>query len=200
MPKLVDHQERRAQILKGLIRLAGREGLHKVTMRSVADESGVSLRLVQYYFKNKAQLMHAALRHLEQQSHERWEARLNKLPSPPSLREFLEAFFAEALPTDEQSQVFHLVWTSFAVLAMTNPAFAEQPFIEGPDRLERQLVGVLKKGQLAGELSSAVDVTTEAARLLAINHGLGTSVLVGQRTADAAVEIFRYHLDRILSR
>lgn len=77
-------------------------------MRNVAAEAGVSLRLVQYYFHDKAQLMHATLQHLERQSNQRWAARLAQLPSPPPARAFLEAFLAEALPTDQPSRTFHL--------------------------------------------------------------------------------------------
>ncbi|WP_199431086.1 TetR/AcrR family transcriptional regulator [Qaidamihabitans albus] len=195
MPKHVDHAERRAQITEGLLRVAGREGLHAVTMRSVAAEAGVSLRLVQYYFRSKAELMHATLERLERQSHERWATRLARLPSPPPAREFIEAFLAEALPTDERSRTFHLVWTSYAVLAMTDPELAEQPFVEGPNRLEHELTEVLGRARAAGELAPGLDATTEAARLLALNHGLGTSVLVGQRTAAEATAVLRYHLD-----
>jgi len=200
VPRTVDHAQRRALIIEGLLRVAAREGLNTVTMRSVAAESGVSLRLVQYYFESKAQLMNAALERLERQSHERWEERLTEQGSPPSARAFLETFFAEAFPTDEQSRTFQLVWMSYAVLAMTDPELAEQPFIEGPNRLERQLAEVLRRAQTEGELASDLDASAEAARLLAINHGLGTSVLVGQRTAKAAKAVAQYHLDQLFGR
>ncbi|CAM3859838.1 TetR/AcrR family transcriptional regulator [Nocardiopsis rhodophaea] len=197
MPKTADHDQRRAQIAEGLVRVAGREGLHAVTMRSVAAEAGVSLRLVQYYFESKAQLMHSALLHLERASNERWAARLAELPSPHTARDYVEAFLAEALPSDERSRVFHLVWTSYAVLAMTDEPLAEQPFIDGPNRLERQLADVLRKAQATGELPAGLDPDHEAARLTAVNHGLGTSVLVGQRTPEAAQAVLRYHLDHL---
>lgn len=200
LPKTINHQERRTQIADGLIRLAGREGLHAVTMRAVAAESGVSLRLVQYYFKNKAQLMHAALKHLEYQSHKRWKARLSKLPSPPPLRSFLETLFTEAMPTDECSRTFHLVWTSYAVMAATNPELAAEPFIEGPNRLEQQLVEILRDAQATGDLTSELDVSIEATRLLAMNHGLGTMVLVGQHTTETAMAVLQHHLDQLLSK
>ncbi|TDC67128.1 TetR family transcriptional regulator [Actinomadura sp. GC306] len=187
MPRTADHDARRAQIIDGLVRVAGREGLHAVTMRAVAAEAGVSLRLVQYYFESKAQLMNAALERLERQSHERWAARLAGLRDP-SPREVVEALVAEALPTDPGSRVFHQVWTSYAVLALTDPAMAAQPFVEGPDRLERQITGVL-----AG--AGVGDPETEAARLLALAHGLGTSVLVGRRSPGSAMRILRHHLD-----
>jgi AcrR family transcriptional regulator len=197
VPTTVDHDERRTQIIDGLIRVAARAGLHAVTMRSVAAEAGVSLRLVQYYFESKAGLLHAAIEHLERRSHARWTARLARLPSPPTARAFIAAFLDEALPTDEPSRTFHRVFTSYAVLAMTAPDLAEQPFVEGPNRLERQLADVLRSAQAGGELASDRDPAAEAVRLVTISHGLGTSVLMGQRTAEAARTVLRYHLDRL---
>ncbi|WP_436778187.1 TetR/AcrR family transcriptional regulator [Yinghuangia sp. YIM S09857] len=197
MPKRVDHAERRAHITDALVRVAAREGLYAVTMRAVATEAGTSLNLVQYYFATKAQLMHAALERLEEQSRERWAARSAALPRPMGARAFVEALLAEALPTDEASRAFHLVWTSYAVLAMTDRELAAQPFVDGPDRLEKELAGVLAEARRVGELSTACDPAGEAAHLLTLAHGLGTSVLVGQRTADAALHILRTHLDRI---
>ncbi|MFD5249960.1 TetR/AcrR family transcriptional regulator [Amycolatopsis sp. NPDC058340] len=197
MPRTVDHEERRAQIAEALVRVAGRDGLHAVTMRAVAAESGVSLRLVQYYFATKAQLMLGALRHLERRSHQRWAQRLAALPDPVSPRAFVEAFLAEALPTDEQSRVFHLVGTSYAVLAMTDPELAEEPFVTGVDNLEQQLADALARAQVDGLLAPELDVTAEAARLLALSHGLGTSVLIGQRGTEAAHSVLRYHLDQL---
>ena len=189
MPRTADHDARRAQIIDGLVRVAARDGLHAVTMRSVAAAAGVSLRLVQYYFESKAQLMNAALERLERQSHERWAARLQGLRDP-SAREIVEALVAEALPTDAESRVFHQVWTSYAVLAMTDPTMAAQPFVEGPDRLERQLTEILAGARVR-------DPQVEAARLLALAHGLGMSVLVGRRDPESAMGILRHHLDEL---
>jgi AcrR family transcriptional regulator len=197
VPRTVDHEERRAQIAEALVRVAGRDGLHAVTMRAVAAESGVSLRLVQYYFETKAQLMLGALRHLERQSHQRWEQRLAALPDPVSPRAFIEAFLAEALPTDEQSRVFHLVGTSYAVLAMTDPDLAEEPFVAGVDDLDQQLADALTRAQADGQLSPELDVSAEAARLLNLSHGQGNSVLIGQRSTEVARSVLRYHLDQL---
>ena len=68
---------------------------------------------------------------------------------------------------------------------------AAQPFVEGPDRLERQITQVLAEAEAAG------DPEAEAARLLALAHGLGTSVLVGRRSAESAMDILRRHLDEL---
>ena len=195
MPRTVDHEQRRAHIAESLVRVAAREGLHAVTMRSVAAEAGVSVRLVQYYFHSKAELLHRALTHLERQSNQRWADRLAALPSPRTARGLVEAFLAEALPTDEPSRTFHLVGASYAVLAMTDRELAGQPFLAGLNHLERQLADALRHARTTGELPAGRDPDHEAARLVALNHGLGTMVLVGQRTAQDATAVLRYHVD-----
>ena len=200
MPPHADHQKRRKQILAGLVRQAARTGLHSVTMRSVAAEAGVSLRLVQYYFGSKAELMHSALLLLEKKSGERWHDRLEDMEDPASTRSCLDAFFVEALPVNDESRAFQLLWMSYAVLAMTDPELAAQPFIDGPNRLENELANTLRNAQQAGRLRADVDVAREAAVLLSISHGLCTSVLVGQKTSEDAIATMHYHLDRLFKK
>src|SRR6266568_1615372 len=61
MPKQVDHDERRRQLTEALLRIAGTRGLRAVSMREIAAEAGVSLRVVQYYFTDKQALLDSAL-------------------------------------------------------------------------------------------------------------------------------------------
>ncbi|WP_019808084.1 TetR/AcrR family transcriptional regulator [Saccharomonospora halophila] len=200
MPRVVDHAQRRSQILEALLRLAGRAGLPAVTMRAVATEAGVSLRLVQYYFATKGALLHSALETLEQRSHRRWAERMAALPAEHSTRDVVEQFLAEALPTDDESRVFHLVWTSYAVLAMTDADLAARPFVAGPHRLERQLTDLLRTAGARGEMPGTLDPAEEATHLVSLAHGLGTSVLVGLHDVGAADRVLRSHLDRVLPR
>src|ERR1700722_6895881 len=67
MPKRVNHEERRQQIADALLRTAAVRGLHATGMREVAAEAGVSLRLVQYYFGTKEELLLAAMQRLAAQ-------------------------------------------------------------------------------------------------------------------------------------
>lgn len=199
MPRTVDHQQRRTHIAEALIRLAVRVGLHAVTMREVAAEAGVSLRLVQYYFETKAQLMEAALELLARRSNERWRARLARLGDPPPPRAFVATFLEEALPADEASRTFHLLWWSHAALAMTDEGAGGQPLLAGPARLQRQLSRALGRAHAAGELAPGVEPRLEAARLLDLSHGLGTSVLIGHRSVKSARAVLRYHLARVFA-
>lgn len=199
MPRTPDHTARRTQIAEALVRAATRDGLHAVTMRSVAAEAGVSLRLIQYYFVSKEQLLVGALRHLERCSHERWAQRLADIPQPLPARAVIEAFVSEALPTDESSRAFHQLSMSYAVLAMTSPQIAEHPFVSGVDRLESELIGVLEGAVAANKIAPERDAKTEAVRLVALVNGLGTGILIGQYTDEHAARVVAYHLDHLFA-
>ncbi|MFK0118081.1 TetR/AcrR family transcriptional regulator [Streptomyces sp. NPDC090994] len=197
MPKQVDHAERRAQIARALVRVAGRQGLHAVGMRDVAAEAGVSLRLVQYYFETKEKLLLFGLEQLTERFRERVAARFAAAGENAGPRAAVEALLMAALPTDEESRTFHFVYTSYAVLAVKDRALAAQPFIKDPDAAEEALAGLLRRAREDGLLRPDVDPGMEAAGLLALSAGLGTGVLVGQRGPESAAAVLRHHLDRV---
>jgi AcrR family transcriptional regulator len=197
MPKRVDHAERRSQIAEALVRVAGRRGLHAVGMRDVAAEAGVSLRLVQYYFETKEKLLLFGLEHLAERFGERAAARVRAAGDSPGPRAMVEALLMAALPTDEESRTFHFVYTSYAVLAVTDQALAAQPFIKNPDAAEDAVTELLRQAREADLLRPGVDARLEAAGLLALSAGLGTGILVGQRSPESAAAVLGHHLDRI---
>lgn len=199
MPKLVDHEERRTQIAEALIRVAARRGLHAVGMRDVAAEAGVSLRLVQYYFQTKEKLLFYGLQHLTALFTARVNARLRPAGQDPDPRTTVEALLLASLPADEESRAFHLLYTSYAILSVTDGALAAQPFIDNPDAAESALTHLLRQAQEAGLADRDADARTEAISLLAMAAGLGTSILVGQRKPESAVAVLRHHLDRIFT-
>ncbi|MFE2517714.1 TetR/AcrR family transcriptional regulator [Streptomyces mirabilis] len=197
MPKRVDHTQRRIEIAEALIRVSGRRGLHAVGMRDVAAEADVSLRLVQYYFETKEKLLIFGLQLLAEKFGERVAARVTAAEADPSPRATVEALLMAALPTDEESRTFHLLYTSYAVLAVTDEALAAQPFVRDPDAAEEALTKLLRQAEGEGLLSPGANPRLEAVTLLAMSAGLGTSVLVGQRGPEAAAEVLHHQLDRI---
>lgn len=199
MPKRVDHEERRTQIAEALIRVAGRRGLHAVGMRDVAAEAGVSLRLVQYYFETKEKLLFYGLQHLTGRFTERVGARLTGAGPDPGPRPTIEALLLASLPTDEESRTFHLVYSSYSILSVTDEALAAQPFIDNPDAAENALTGLLEQARATGLADPGVDARTEAISLLAMAAAMGTSILVGQRNPESAIAVLHHHLDRIFA-
>jgi AcrR family transcriptional regulator len=168
-------------------------------MRDVAAEAGVSLRLVQYYFETKEKLLLYGLEYLTGKFGERLAARVQAAGDGPGPgpRGTIEALLMTALPTDEESRTFHHLYTAYAVLAVTDQALAAQPFIRNPDAAEGTLTALLRQAQAENLLRPGVDAPLVAAGLLAMSAGLGTSVLVGQRSPESAAAVLDDQLDRV---
>ncbi len=152
MPRQVDHEQRRRQIAAALLRIAAVRGLHAAGMREVAAEAGVSVRLVQYYFGSKEQLLLFTMRYLAEQLGERVRARVRAAGLPPEPRTVIDAILTEALPTDEHSRVFTIVYTSYLALSLTDPALAIQPLIQSSDVVENVITSQLSAARLAGQI------------------------------------------------
>jgi AcrR family transcriptional regulator len=196
VPKRVDHEERRRQIADALLRTAATRGLHATGMREVAAEAGVSLRLVQYYFGTKEELLLAAMQHLAVQFAERAMARINRLKeteSPASPRDVIAAILTEALPADDERRTFTVLYTAYFALSLTDPALAIAPLVRNSAAVIDVVAAQLRAGQPDGD----VDPDLEAASLLAMSAGLGTSVLAGQSSVEQAQAVIDYRLDRL---
>jgi AcrR family transcriptional regulator len=193
MPKRVDHQQRRREIAEALLRVVGLHGLHGMSLREVAAEAGVSLRLVQYYFPSKEQLVLYAASYLTRRLAEQVASHVSEAGIAPPPRVVIEATLVALLPTDPDTRRFHLANAAFAVLAMTDSTVAAQAVLTGPDAREELLVS-----QLREVLTPPSDARAEAVGLLAMSSGLATSVLSGLRGVDEAVIVLRHHLDRLL--
>jgi AcrR family transcriptional regulator len=139
VPARVDHQERRRQIAEALLRIAASRGLQAASMREVAAEAGVSLRLVQYYFHTKDELLIGSLPYLGERLTARVQARLAALGTPPSPRQVIEGVLLAVLPTDEESRSIRTTYDAFYALVLTEPRLAEQYEARDPDALERLL-------------------------------------------------------------
>ncbi|MFI6261007.1 TetR/AcrR family transcriptional regulator [Micromonospora sp. NPDC051006] len=200
MPKRVDHDVRRRQIGEALLRIANTRGLQAASMREVAAEAGVSLRLVQYYFHSKDELLLGALAYLGEQLSARVRDRIRALGTPPTPRSVIYGTLTAVLPTDEESRRLTRTYAAYYTLVLAEPELAARHGTVYPDALERFLAGHLRTAQEAGQVDPGLDAETVVAGLLALTNGLGSSVLGGQRDGDAALAILTYHLDRVFDR
>lgn len=60
MPKIVDHDERRTELVSATWRVICRVGLHNTTVGLIAAEAGYSHGIVAHYFKSKSDVLFAA--------------------------------------------------------------------------------------------------------------------------------------------
>jgi AcrR family transcriptional regulator len=198
VPRRVDHDERRRELTDALLRIASTRGLRAVTMREVAAEAGVSLRVVQYYFTDKRTLMLSGLAELAARLDRRVRARAAALGTGLPPRTVLEVVLTSILPMDESSRADQLAWTAYYADGLTAPDQAVNG-VQYPNALENWLTGVVTRAQEAGEIAADRDPRTEVVRLLALANGLTSSVLGTQRTAEQAADVLRYSLDRLFA-
>jgi AcrR family transcriptional regulator len=200
VPKRVDHEERRQQIADALLRTAATRGLHATGMREVAAEAGVSLRLVQYYFGTKEELLLAAMQHLAVRFSERGLARIRQLKEKAGVIcpcDVIAAILTEGLPADDERRTFTVLYTAYFALSLTDPALAVGPLIRNSDAVIKVVAAQLRAAQAAGDTPAHLDPDIEAMSLLAMSAGLGTSVLGGQSSVEQAQAVIDYQLHRL---
>jgi AcrR family transcriptional regulator len=198
MPRRVDYDERRRHLTAALLRIASTRGLQAVSMREVAAEAGVSLRVVQYYFTDKRTLMLSGVSELAARLDRRVRERAAAIGTGLPPRTVFDVVLGAILPTDDDSRADQLAWTAYYAAGLTDPAEA----VDGryaPDALERWLTGVLAKAVEAGDVPSGVDPRIEVVSLLALTNGLVSSVLGRQRDVEDALRVVRYRLDRLFT-
>ncbi|GAB3320618.1 TetR/AcrR family transcriptional regulator [Geodermatophilus aquaeductus] len=198
MPRRVDHDERRAHLTAALLRIASTRGLQAVSMREVAAEAGVSLRVVQYYFTDKRTLMLSGVTELAARLDRRVRERAAAIGTGLPPRTVFDVVLGAILPTDDDSRADQLAWTAYYAAGLTDPAEA----VDGryaPNALERWLTGVLAEAVEAGDVPGDVDPRIEVVGLLALTNGLVSSVLGQQRDVDDALRVVRYRLDRLFT-
>jgi AcrR family transcriptional regulator len=200
VPKRVDHEERRRQIADALLRTAAARGLHATGMREVAAEAGVSLRLVQYYFGTKEELLLFAMQYLAARFSERGMARIRRLKDAEgAVRpcDVIAAILTEGLPADDERRTFTVLYTAYFALSLTEPALAIAPLVRNSDVVINVVAAQLRAAQAAGDTPAHLDPDLEAVSLLAMSAGLGTSVLGGQSSVEQAQAVIDYHLHRL---
>ncbi|AXG78759.1 TetR/AcrR family transcriptional regulator [Streptomyces paludis] len=200
MTARVDREERRTQIAEALLRIADTQGLQSASMRAVAAEAGVSLRLVQYYFTTKEALLLDALTRLGDQLQARMTAWISAAGSPSTPRGTVTAILSSILPTDPESRRITRTYAAYYTLVLGGSEgsdVVEKHGTTSPDLLESFLAQQIHAAREAGEIGPGKNPEMTAAGLLAMVNGLGSSVLGGQRTGDEALAILNHHLNEL---
>jgi AcrR family transcriptional regulator len=168
--------------------------VHDLGYRDVAAEAGVSVRLVQYYFPSKQELLLAGLEHVRRRITARIDERLDELPDPSDVRARLTVVLEGLLPVDEEGRDLTVVHHAFGALALTDPTIPASPFSAVNRDLHTTMVGTLT------ELGIGADVVErEAASLIGLATGLGVGVVFGQFDVELARSALHHHLDGALS-
>ncbi|MDO9357259.1 MAG: TetR/AcrR family transcriptional regulator [Solirubrobacteraceae bacterium] len=122
MPKIVDHDARRAELAAALWRVVGRAGVAGATVRAVADEAGWSMGALRHYFASQGELLRFAMDTLLQDVPPRLAAHLAADLEP---RERARRLLLELVPVDEERRIEAIVWLALLERSRTDPSLAE---------------------------------------------------------------------------
>jgi len=183
---------RKRQITDAVVRITVKGGLGAATFRQVAAEAGVSVRLVQYYFGTKDQLLLATQRHVAERSIARIRRLLADADDTP--RDILRAVMRSFVPVDEESRDAMLVYIALFTASLLDPVLKRKEAHEVPASMRSVFAQQLSRAKLR----AGADPDQEALILLAVVTGLSQGVLDGQITATSAFTSIDYALDRAL--
>lgn len=173
MPKIVDHEVRRAEITKAVIRSIGKEGLANVTIRGIAREGGFSSGTLAHYFNSKEELIDFAFNEISKQAFKRIQARtLGYTKAREKLRAVVEELTPQ--PSDEHDSVISV---SFWAAARQNDRL-RQKFHEVYENLRAHLRAFIEEGIGTGEFWIEGDIEDEIDFIVAITDGLLVSFLL----------------------
>lgn len=193
MPKIVDYDQRRRDLVQATLRLIVRQGLDGATMRDIATEAGFANGVVKTYFGSKADLLAATYLYVFEATNVRVATSTAGLRGLDALR----AFAHEVLPvTPELHDEARVVLSYLAEVAQNSEhARTTAETME----LWREWIGSwLGEADADGRLRSEVDVESETEVLLTYLLGAQTTAIIGGRGFDFAG--FRAQLDYVISR
>lgn len=169
MPKIVDHDERRLELVDATWRIIARNGLEGATMREIAMEAGFANGALKPYFPTKDTLLEFAFSHV----FNRTNRRIAEVTAGRTGLAALRAFCLEVLPLDEERINEARIVIPFWQKAVNDPQKAlihQQSMNEWLAAIRR----CLKEARDAGGISTAVDDDALAGQLL--NMLLGAQI------------------------
>jgi len=192
MPKIVDWDARRDEILSATWRVIARDGIAKATIRAIAREAGCSRGILAHYFDDKADILGSAL----VMSHRRVAARMDARVAGLSGLDALRAVMLEALPLDERRDLEAQIEISFWGRALGTAALRDLQHSEF-DHLCARLRAHLAEADGLGQLRESLDLEFATHQLVVLIDGLSAErVLYPDRVpAGRQVDMLNHLLD-----
>jgi AcrR family transcriptional regulator len=189
MPKQVDYDQRRRQVIEAVYALADKHGLEGVTLRDVAQHAGVSMGAIQRCFRTKDEMLTLALTHIS----EEFTAKVRAVAAESSPSALAQVAVDLALLGTEQRPEAQ-VWLAFVARAAVTPAMAKI-LRNGYPHVHRLLAGLIR--ETASTCGTTVDAELEARTLLALADGLTVQTLLGQLEKDEARQILAAYVHKL---
>ena len=196
MPVRIDPEKRRQQVLEAAFRLVVAEGIDGVSLRKVAEESGLNIGSVRHYFDGHHDLLNAAAKEAGARMGKRLEShpaeKLRGLTGEAAL-DALQALVETVMPVDEARRDEAIVVVELIMASRTMPVFRATSA-----RMDTNLDAVLLE---ALECLRVPEADLAAAQLAAIIGGLTLDAVTphGALSVDRLRAVLRSHLRMLLA-
>jgi AcrR family transcriptional regulator len=194
MPKEVDHDERREELLVAVWRVIARDGLEGTTIRSIAKETGWSTGVLAHYFADKDDIIGSALRLAYERIATRWDEKLEGLTGIRALYELV----LDNLPLDEERDLETRLLMNYWSLTIRGQDGTPRPRRRGPLLIDL-LARLVREGQEAGEISGDEPPEDIAERLLGLIDGFSLHALLNPErlTRERQLRLLDREFDRL---
>lgn len=181
---------RRNQILDAALMRFGRDGYRKTSLAQIARDAGITDAGLLHHFRDKQQLLLAAVEYWHAQLDVRWRR------VSDSVR---DAFRCHLEDAEESLRTPGIVELAVVIGAeATAPGHPAHEFFSGwQDKGVRELTDRLRAAAEAGELKPDLDFEAIARECAAMDLGLRWQWLTAGRSFDL-IAVMRGHLDRLM--
>ncbi|MBI4831302.1 MAG: TetR family transcriptional regulator C-terminal domain-containing protein [Candidatus Lindowbacteria bacterium] len=195
MPKVVNHKDRRENVAEATWRVIAKRGVDTATIREIAKEANCATGMLQYYFKNKDELILYAL----QLAVLRMGGRMWRRGEESAGTQILRNVIIESLPLDEERRLEWQILAVFYGRAATNTAMAEECDLWYTD-YRILLRGLITNGKRDGYYRTEIDAATEADAIISLVVGVGVLTTIKPRhfAPEFQLELLDRHLSRLL--
>ncbi|MFI7274759.1 TetR/AcrR family transcriptional regulator [Streptomyces sp. NPDC049879] len=176
MPRTADHDERRRQIADAVCLLIAGHGLDAVTVARTAAAAGMSVGLVQHYFRSKDDMLLHAFQVVSARIRARADERVREgVGHRRPIAGVLADVLAEMIPLDETRRTEFRVTRAFAGRALDAPALAEVD-VTTARQIRADIEQGVRNGKECGEVAPGLATWPAAVRLTAVTEGLALQV------------------------
>ncbi|MDQ6739643.1 MAG: TetR/AcrR family transcriptional regulator, partial [Actinomycetota bacterium] len=150
MPKIVDHDQRRLELVDATWRIIAQHGIEGATMREIALEAGFANGALKPYFPTKDELITFAFGHVFNRTNQR----IAGTSAGKVGLEALRAFCQEVLPLDDDRIYEARIVIPFWQKALTDPAKAEL-HETSMNQWRSAMDGYLREARARGEVTAS---------------------------------------------
>ncbi len=193
MPRIIDHDAKRREVVAVARQLIMREGMQALSIRGIAEAAGSSTAIISHYFSNKNELLlHVYREDLD-------AARMRRKKIKRGGLEGLIGYCAEILPLTAERIEMWKISLAFTAMACVDESFAEE-YRENVILAREQIRIRLQDLVLSGTADAGLDCERAARRLLATVQGVATEATIDHTDwpAERQRAVVRAEIDHLM--